>query len=312
MLMPNRFSARAPLWSALLAAALIAVVLSVPATRNLVARALGSLRMQKVQAVNVDLSPFTDPNANPALHQMVAQMISDKVVVTLNESDQPAPDSATAARLAGFPVQLLSARKDSPKLVVGGGHAFNMTVDRPRLQEIVKASGHPEIALPASLDNAVVSVQIPHELHAQYGTCPQPATAGNNIANQVIDTPPSATQYADCVRLTEGPSPTVSVPAGLDLTKLAKVGLEVGGMTPAQADNFFSTVDWKSTLTLTVPRMLRSYEQVQIGDVNGVLLTMAGRRGPGYTLIWAKKGVAFALVGFGDSGQAIPLAKSLK
>ena len=219
--MPNRFYTRAPLWGALLAAAVIAVILSVPATRNLVARALGSLRMQKVQAVNVDLSPFTDPNANPALHQMVAQMISDKVVVTLNESDQPAPDSATAARLAGFPVQLLSARKDSPKLVVGGGHAFNMTVDRARLQEIVKASGHPEIALPASLDNATVSVQIPHELHAQYGTCPQPATAGNNIANQVIDTPPSATQYADCVRLTEGPSPTVSVPAGLDLTKLA-------------------------------------------------------------------------------------------
>ena len=88
--------------------------------------------MQKVQAVNVDLSPFTDPNANPTLHQMVAQMISDKVVVTLNESDQPAPDSATAARLAGFPVQLLSARKDSPKLVVGGAHALNIPVDRAR------------------------------------------------------------------------------------------------------------------------------------------------------------------------------------
>src|SRR6202162_5733968 len=103
MPMPNRFSTRAPLWGALLAAALIAVVLSVPATRNLVARALGSLRMQKVQAVNVDLSPFTDPNANPALHQMVAQMISDKVVVTVNEKDQVASDAATATRLAGFP-----------------------------------------------------------------------------------------------------------------------------------------------------------------------------------------------------------------
>ena len=92
--MPNRFYTRAPFWGALLVAAVIAAILSVPATRNLVARALGSLRMQKVQAVNVDLSPFTDPNANPALHQMVAQMISDKVVVTLNETDQPVPDSA--------------------------------------------------------------------------------------------------------------------------------------------------------------------------------------------------------------------------
>ena len=310
--MPNRFYTRAPLWGALLAAALVAVVLSVPTTRNLVARALGFLRMQKVQAVNVDLSPFTDPNANPALHQMVAQMISDKVVVTLNESDQPAPDSATAARLAGFPVQLLSARKDSPKLVVGGGHAFNMTVDRPRLQEIVKASGHPEIALPASLDNAVVSVQIPHAVHAQYGTCPQPATATGAIANQVIDTPPSATQYADCVRLTEGPSPTVNVPPGLDIQHLAEIGLEVAGMNSTQSHDFLQTVDWKSTLSMTVPRFLRSYQAVKVKGVQGTLLTLAGRRGPGYTLIWAKDGMVYSLVGFGDSTEAVDLASSLK
>jgi hypothetical protein len=310
--MSDRLYSRPQFLIAVVAIGLLTGLLAVPVTRNIVAKALGSLRMQKVQAVNVDLSPFTDPNANPALHQMVAQMISDKVVVTVNENDQPAADSATATRLAGFPVQLLSARKDSPTLVVGGQHALNMSVDRARLQEIVKAAGHPEIALPASLDSATVSVQIPHAVHAQYGTCPQPATATGAIANQVIDTPPSATQYADCVRLSEGPSPTVNVPAGLDVTRLAEIGLEVAGMTPSQADNFFHTVDWKSTLTLTVPRQLRSYQQVKVDGVQGVLLTMAGRRGPGYNLIWAKNGIAYALTGYGDSGQAVELAGSLK
>src|ERR1700719_327139 len=107
-----------------LAAVVVVVVvgLSLPAGRALVGRFFRSLRMQKVQAVNVDLSSFTDPNANPALHQMVAQMISDKVVVTVNESDQPASDVSTATQLAGFPVQLLGNRKDSPKLVVAGAH----------------------------------------------------------------------------------------------------------------------------------------------------------------------------------------------
>src|SRR5882672_2509608 len=66
----------------------VVIGLSLPAGRALVGRFFRSLRMQKVQAVNVDLSSFTDPNANPALHQMVAQMISDKVVVTLNETDR--------------------------------------------------------------------------------------------------------------------------------------------------------------------------------------------------------------------------------
>src|SRR6202790_5746662 len=78
----------------------VAVGLSLPAGRALVGRFFRSLRMQKVQAVNVDLSSFTDPNANPALHQMVAQMISDKVVVTVNEEDKTATDAAGAAKLA--------------------------------------------------------------------------------------------------------------------------------------------------------------------------------------------------------------------
>jgi hypothetical protein len=243
---------------------------------------------------------------------MVSQMISDKVEVTVNGSDQPAPDAATATQLAGFPVQLLKIRKDAPKLVVGGQHALRMKVDRARLQEIVKAAGHPEIVLPDALDGATFSVQIPHIVHLQYGTCPGRTTATNAIAGQVIEKTPSATQYADCVRLSEGPSPIVNVPAGLDITKLAEIGLQVAGMTAGEAQEFFQTVDWKSTLTLSVPRQLRSYEQVKVGGVRGTLLTLSGRRGPGYTLIWANNGIAYSLTGYGDSSHAVELADSLK
>ena len=71
-------------------AAAVLVGLALPAGQNLLAQFLRLLRMQNVQAVNVDLSAFTDPNANPTLHQMVAQMISDKVTVTVNESGSTA------------------------------------------------------------------------------------------------------------------------------------------------------------------------------------------------------------------------------
>ena len=303
--------AKRPFWVGVLAVVLATGILTTSGGRGLAQRWLSSLRIQKVQAVNVDLSSFVDPNANPALHQMVGQMISEKVDITLNESDQPASDVAAATRMAGFPVQLLTARKDAPKLVVGGQHALNMTVDRARLQEIVKAAGHPEIVLPASLDGASVSVQIAHTVHAQYGSCPGPITATNAIAGQVIEKPSSAIEYADCVQLSEGPTPVVNVPAGLEMVKLAEIGLQVAGMTPSQADEFFRTVDWKSTLTLSVPRQLRSYEQVKVAGVPGTLLTLAGRRGPGYTLIWAKNGIVYTLTGYGDSGRAAALADSL-
>src|SRR5216684_7420589 len=130
----------------------VVVGLSLPAGRALVGRFFRSLRMQKVQAVNVDLSSFTDPNANPALHQMVAQMISDKVVVTVNEQDQPASDASAATQLAGFPVKLLGSRKDPPKLDVSGAHAINLTVDRSRLQAIFTEAGHPDLVVPQSLE----------------------------------------------------------------------------------------------------------------------------------------------------------------
>src|SRR5713101_1623294 len=159
---------------AVIGAIVVADILGFPAGRDLLARFFRSLRMQKVQAVNVNLSAFTDPNANPALHQMVAQMISDKVVVTVNEQDQPASDASAATQLAGFPVKLLGSRRDPPKMVVSGAHAINLTVDRSRLQAIFTEAGHPDLVVPQSLEGAAVAVQIPRAVQVQYGTCPTP------------------------------------------------------------------------------------------------------------------------------------------
>ena len=154
------FFTRRPVWMGGIAIVVLVGSLSIPAVRSLVQKSLRSLRMQKVQAVNVDLSPFVDANANPTLHQMVAQMISDKVQVLVNEDDQPASDAAAAAQMAGFHVQLLSGRKDSPTLIVGGEHKVNVTVDRGRLQEIVNEAGRPDLALPQSLDGSLLECRV--------------------------------------------------------------------------------------------------------------------------------------------------------
>lgn len=301
-----------PVWLALLAIAIVAASLSIPAVRTVALKSLQSLRVQKVQAVDVNFSPFVDANANPTLHQMVTQMISDKVQVQVNEEDRPAPDAATARQMAGFNVLLLAARKDAPKLIVGGAHTVDMTVDRSRLRAIATEAGHPELVLPQSLDGANVRVQIPRSVHAQYGTCPGPATASSAVASNITGPTPTTTQYSDCVRLRQGPEPLVNTPASLDVGGLAEIGLETAGMTPNQASDFLRTIDWKATLTLSAPRFLRSYEVVQVNGARGTLLSMAGRRGPGYALVWTRNGIVYSLTGFGDSSQAVPLADSLK
>ena len=56
-----------PFIAGLVVIGVAAMFLSLPAGRGLLGQFFRSLRVQKVQAVNVDLSSFTDPNANPAL-----------------------------------------------------------------------------------------------------------------------------------------------------------------------------------------------------------------------------------------------------
>ena len=310
--MTTTASSKKSVWLALIVVVVVAGGLSIPAVRNAAVKSLQSLRVQKIQTVNADFSPYIDANANPSLHQMVTQMISDKVKVETNEEDHPVTDLAGARQLAGFDVKLISARKDAPMMVVGGSHKIDVTVDRARLQAIATEAGHSDIVLPQSLDGQTVGVEVPRSVQLQYGTCPTAANASQVVADNITGPTPTTTQFSDCVRLREGPTPNVNMPSALDVGGLAQIGLETAGMTPAQASDFLHTVDWKAVLTLSVPRSLRAYQTVKVAGTNGTLLSMAGRRGPGYALIWTKSGIVYSLTGFGDSSQAVGLADSLK
>jgi hypothetical protein len=67
----------------------------------------------------VDVASFVDPNANPTLHQMVAEMISNRVSVTADEKDTTIRDAAVAADEAGF----------RAATEVSGNHALIMNAD---------------------------------------------------------------------------------------------------------------------------------------------------------------------------------------
>lgn len=297
---------------ALIAVAIVAVIVvvwfSISRTQQLTERFLDSLRMQQVQAVNINLSNFTGPNANSTLQQMFTDMIAKQVTTTVSEQPQPAANVADAGKLAGFQPELPKARNDAPQLTVNGRHAFTMTVDRARLQSILQEAGRPDLLLPQSIDGADVRVDIPRTLRARYGTCPRPPSAAANVA-----TPrPASMQYTDCIFVNEGPSPKIDAPSALNLAQLAEIGLELAGMPADQAQQFLQTVDWKSTLGVSIPRSLRSYEGVTVNGSKGTLLGLGGRNGPTYTLTWTKNGMVYSLSGYGSSGDALPLAESVQ
>jgi len=294
-----------PLWIGAVAATILLCSLAFPFGRGLAQRFLGTLRVEKVQPVRLDFSAL---EGNRPLLEMLRQMISDKVVVTADEKTQPASSAADAGQLAGFSAGVLGARTDTPKFIVGGQHAFHMTIDRTRLQDIFDQAGRTDLLLPATLDGANVSVNVPRSIMVEYGDCPEAHPAG---AAQTAPAQAHSGAWANCLALQEVPSPLVNMPSDLNLQQLAEIGFQLAGMSATQARSLGQTIDWKSTLVLPIPRFASSYSQVTVNGVQGTLIEGSGRRGPDYVLVWVKNGIIYGLVGRGDSSNAVALANSL-
>jgi hypothetical protein len=297
------------LWGGVGALIVIVILSLISPVRGLAAKFFASLRIPKPQTVSIDMSAFSGANGNRTLQQMISQMVSSKTNVTENEEDAAVADKDAATKLAEFAVQLPAARKDSPKIIVQGGHAVDMSVDRAKLQQIFDEAGRHDLVLAANLDGAPVRLKTPRSVRAQYGNCPVPPST---ISGQINGPPPPSADNSDCLIVTEGPTSIVNSPAGLDVRQLVEIGLELSGMSPNQSQQFLKNVDWKSTLSLAMPRFMRSFEIVQINGAPGVLVNALGRRGPTYMLIWVRDGMAYSLTGYASASDAAALANSLR
>jgi hypothetical protein len=306
-----------PVWVGAVAATILLVGLAFPSGRSLAQRFLATLRVEKVQPVRLDFSAL---DGNRPLQEMFSQMLSDKVVVTAKEKSQPAATVGDASELAGFAVKTISARTDAPTLTVEGQHAFHLTMDRTRMQDILDEAGRGDLALPAAMDGATVSVNIPRSVRLEYGNCPHehdtPAQpAANSEATESSAGKPGATlkaaSWSNCLALVEAPSPQVNFPSDLNIQQLAEIAFQLSGMSATESRQLAQTIDWKSTLVLPMPRGAGSYTQVQVGGAQGTLIHGSSRRGPDYVLIWVKNGIIYGLVGHGDSSDAVALANSL-
>jgi len=288
-----------PVWVTAVATGFVLCSLAFPSGRSLAQRFLATLRIERVQPVRLD---FSSLDGNRPLQQMLSQMVSDKVVVTVDEKPQHFATAADASQLAGFQVRLLGARADAPSFTVEGEHSFHMTIDRARLQDIFDQSGRPDLLLPATLDGAMVSIQIPRSVRLEYGDCP------HGIGEE--DQQRESTRWSNCLAMQEAPSPLVNLPSDLNIQQLAEIGFQLAGMSATQARELCQTIDWKSTLVLPIPRFVGSYSLVEVNGAQGTLIKDSGRR-PGYVLIWVKNGIIYCLAGQGDSSKAVTLANSL-
>lgn len=268
-----------------------------------------ALRIAKPASVNVNIPSFSGASANRQLQDILSGMVAEKVNITLDEQDRPATSATAASALAGFTARLPRARTDAPTLIVIGARSTDAKINRAQLKTIFAEAGQPKVALPESVDGQVVTVRAPRAIRAQYGNCPVPVAS--TLQSQIQGPPPPSTDNGNCVILIESAIVSADVPPALDRPLLVEIALEIAGMSPDQAQTFQKLFDWQTALSLSMPRGTRSYQTVTVDGVQGMLVNTAGRRGPTYALIWAKNGMVYSLVGYGSSGDAVPLANSI-
>ena len=295
-----------PAWVVPSVIVIVAALLLTHPGRAVAHRFFSSLRIEKPQTVT---ARFTAPSgSNRRIQDLVARMVADSLSVIQEEPDRPVPGLQEAARAAGFTPLLPSGRADVSTLAVTGASTVSMTVDRSQLTTILAEAGAPA-DVPRSVDRAVITVETPRGVRAQYGHCPAPPDT--TLRSQLMGRPRNTSETRDCVIVTETPTPTADPPPGLNTAELVRIALEVSGLSPDEAKEFQSAFDFRTSLGLAVPRFMRSFKRVDVHGATGMLMTSGWRRGPRYVLVWASKGMVYSLSGYGDPADAVPLAVSV-
>lgn len=310
-----------PAWGLAAAAVVVAILVGVSPVRTWAQRVLAMLRVEKIAVVTIDpttLMSGSEPDSRP--YKLINQFIADNVVVTMDPGRPDIVSSVTqAARLTGYPIRTIGSLGAPQSIEVNGETAFQMTINRDRIETLLEEVGRSDIRIPESEDGALVAVHIPRTVISMYGDCPV------RHRHAISDTQSQAEalterkmermanmKSSNCTYLIQGPSPTVSVPPALNMSEIAEAALELAGMSPAEAHSFCRTVDWSSTLVVPIPRNTSSYETVSVDGVEGTLITETLSQGNRYSLLWIRNGVIHSLAGQGNSSDALTLAASLR
>ena len=316
------FAARwRPVWGLAAAAVVGAALVGVAPVRLWAERVLAMLRVQKIAVVSIDITTLmtgSEPDSRP--YKLINQFFADNVVVTMDPGKPEVVPSVTqAAQLAGYPIRTIGNLGAPLRVEVNGETAFQMTVNRDRVETLLDEVGRSDIQIPESANGALIAVHIPKTVVSTYGDCPvrhrygdsNPQSRAEALAERKMERMANM-KDTNCTYLVQAPSPTVSVPPDLNMSKIAEAALGLAGMSPAEAHSFCQTVDWSSTMVVPIPRNSSSYETVAVDGVEGTLITETFPQGNRYSLLWIKNGVIHSLIGHGNSSDALTLAASLR
>jgi hypothetical protein len=300
---PMKSIFRRPIWAAAVLVAILAVAMVFPPVRALAGSFLGIFRVQQVRVISFDPSAMQKyDGALKTNSDKFQAYFNQYLTVTQSGTYQEAKSKLSAARIAGFTPRLPAGTEVS-SLGINPAEEAALVINSAAMNAFLQALDRNDVSIPSDLDGQQIKVTLPTSITAMFGTCPEA---------QKSDTMPQEPMVlTGCTRLIQLASPTVQAPESFPIIQLGESMFQLMGMTPDQAKQLSQSIDWASTLIIPVPAGNdKSVAQVSVDGVTGNLVS-GGSSGE-YTLIWIKNGIVYALIGNGDSAEAIKLANSLQ
>jgi anti-sigma factor RsiW len=292
-----------PAWVGLALVAVLAIALVFPPVQAIANSFLKLFRVQQVQVVPVDTERLAGEMRQTT---RLEGLFTDSVEVEENGERQEVNSAEEASARLGMPVRLPTPLDGEQHIFVQPGGSVTFTVDLELMRAVMQEMGRSDVQLPDSLEGAVVRLDVPTSVVAEYGDC--------QMAERPVNNPddPDEVSFPACTSFIQMASPSVDAPPDLDVNQIGQIYLQVLGMTPEEAASFSENVDWTSTFVIPVPRYSSTNEQVQIDGVNGTLIKYRESGQQAFLLVWVKDGIIYALGGPGKGNDALQIAASLK
>jgi hypothetical protein len=286
-----------PLGVWLAAAAAMAVVAGIilsPSVRASAQAFLDLFRVRQFTAVSFDpsrLERFRQQGEdNPMLGFAHTENLQDPgPAVPYANVGAAAGPAGFAARTPGF----VPAGYTADSVFVTGHGAARLTVDAKKLRDLLTALDIRDLTVPDSYDGKTATVTM------------TPIVVQRFRHDQKT------------VLVTQGASPEVEVPAGVDPKLLGAIGLRILGVSPADARRLANTIDWRNTLVVPVPTDAGSFREVSVHGQKALLVTMVGegkdgRRREGAVVMWAEADRVYAIQGPLGGEELLQMAESVR
>ena len=291
LLTPRRRPAIAGLLTLLIVVSLIGFA---PA-REAMAQFLGIFRVRRFAVIPLD--PALTERLQSLGDLVESDMLGEPTVLREPGEPRNVSDAAEASALAGFSVRMPTALPESAVLTTfrtESGPAMRLDMERARLQFFLDAADVQGVTLP-SVDTITTEIDVPTLVEQEY-------SIGSDVSLAVMQVP----------------SPTVTMPAGIDPALLGEALLQLLGVPAEDAHRLAQTIDWTSTLVIPLPTDMAQFREVTVDGVVGVLLEKnpyaeTDSFEPGGMVLWQRDGIVYAVAGENmEPAELVRVANSLR